>query len=158
MSVQEIPEHIAQQVDKLRNQNKDYELRLKAANPVDPLLMEIIESLALADLASHPAKSNPIDNQKVSGTITQPEPGQNVRGAIRARHILRSNLESAIRRFHVAAQNDWRPPVADQPELRRCRNRKCVAVDIRIPRYVGSRRSRIELVNCPKCDHKLGDV
>lgn len=155
---QEIPEHVAQQLDRLRNQNATYELQLKAHNPIDPLLMEIVESLALADLASNPVKSFPLDTQKVSGTVDRPEPGQNVRAARRARTILRTNLESAIRRFHTAAQHDWRPPRPDAPELRRCRNRKCVAVDVRIPRYVGSRTSRIELLNCPKCDQKLGDI
>jgi len=155
---QEIPEYVKQRLEKLQSQLADAEATLKATSPVDPLLVEIAHSLQLAELVCNPQASLPFDRQKVSGSKTQPEPGANVRGARRATRILRKNLEDAIRRFHIAAEHDWNPPRPPKDPMRRCRNRKCEAVDKRIPKWVGPRGSRIELVNCPKCEWKLGEA
>lgn len=154
---QEIPEHIKQLLEKTQTENAVLRARLHTESGKDQLLTDIAESLLLADLASDPKASSPIDNQKVSGSRERPEPGSNVRAARRARRTLRINLEDAVKRFHMAAENGWRTPRRDV-EQRRCRNRKCEALDKRIPKFVGPRGSRIELVNCPVCDQKLGEA
>ena len=158
---QEVPEHIAQQMEKLRQRNSQLEVYERLAKTRDPLLLDITESLLLAELASNPAQSSPLDNQKVSGSKTRPDPGANVRAARNQARALRASLENAVKRFHVAAEHEWRPPRPDPEPMRRCINKTvpaCSAYGKRIPKYVGPRDSKIELVHCQVCGKRLGDA
>lgn len=155
---QEIPEYIVQHLEKLRTHNKELELLIDATAPRDPLILEIIESLKLADKASHPQQSLPIDNQRVSGTKDRRPPGHSTNAARRVRATLRKNLEDAVRRFHIAAEHDWFPPRPDKEPTRRCMKRECSAKDRRVPKYVGPRTARIEMVTCQLCGNKLYDT
>jgi hypothetical protein len=162
LSKQDIPEHVALQMEKLRQRNSELEVILDLEKTRDPLLLEITESLLLAELASNPAQSSPLDNQKVSGSKSRPDPGQNVRQARNQAKALRRSLENAVKRFHVAAEHGWIPPRPEPEPMRRCTNKtlpRCSAYGKRIPKYVGPRGdSRIEQVWCQVCGNKLGDA
>lgn len=155
---QEIPEYMVQHLEKLRTHNKELELLIDASAPKDPLILEIIESLKLADKASHPQQSSPLDNQRVSGTKDRRPPGHSTNAARRVRNTLRKNLEDAVRRFHIAAEHDWYPPRPEPDPMRRCVKKDCHVYGRRIPKYVGPRTARIELSHCSECGNKLGEA
>lgn len=154
---QEIPEYAKQRIDRLQRENAELLAKVDLDKDYDPLLVQAAEAIRLLNLATDPKQSTPLDQVRVSGSKSRPMPGQNVRGAKNAERVFRAQLESALKRLHVVSENGWRNPREPEPQ-RRCRNRDCVALDKRVPKYVGPRSSRIEMVWCQVCNNKLGEA
>lgn len=154
---QEIPEHIKQQLERKNSEIERLQAVADLTTDWDPILVDLAHSLRLADFASHPAKSTPLE-QRVSGSNNRPEPGSTVRAARKARQRLRATVENAIKQFHISAEHHWYPPRPEPEPRRRCKNRVCDSANVPIPKYVGRAGSRIELVRCPSCDNKLYDA
>ena len=149
-------EVLIRRVDKLQRQNGSLEAKLEASKPTDQLLTRIAAALQLAKLATDPRQSTPTDGDgRHSPNI--PSPGDNVRGALRAERALRQRIGRALIDYDRAAEHMWYPPRPSKSPQMRCRNPGCSARDKRIPKYVGPRGTKIELIRCPKCDKELAD-
>lgn len=155
-----LPEWAKQQLDKLKVETSNQQATIKAFKAKagvepDPLLVELAEALQLADLASNPGKGRNMEQVKVRESRETPTPGSDTRAARNAARKLRRTVENAIQSFDVAREHHWRPPRPDPEPRVRCVWARCEAYGKRIPKYVGPRDSKIELVRCPKCDKKL---
>lgn len=155
-----LPEWAKQRLDKLQVETSHQQATIKAlaaeaGDEPDPLLVELAEALQLADLASDSGKGRNMEKVKVSESQDTPSPGSDTRAARNAARKLRKTVENAIQAFDVAREHHWRPPRPDPEPRVRCVWARCEAYGKRIPKYVGPRDSKIELVRCPKCDKRL---
>ena len=118
----------------------------------------VARSLLLASKAADPRTGRNIGLIPNRST-DDPAPGEGTKTPRYHARKLVGRLVKACADFDNAAEHYWFPPKHATEEKVRCCNRKCVAKDKRIPRFVGPRGAgRIELTHCPKCNQKLVSV
>jgi len=149
------------QVAELQQENANLEIRLAAADPwknldkrsqalLDRLTRTLTELHNLAD----PLRSSPIEAQMgykhADSTIDEGKPTRFWRDF---ENRLHRTINPILNEFEQRLADKWKPP--PNPEMVWCRNTSCETPNKRIPRFVGPRKARIELTQCPTCGGRL---
>lgn len=147
----------------MRHRVAHLEAELATARALDPVnglpessrqvVRSLIRTLTVLEEAADPTRGHPIETQMryrhPDSTVDEGASTRWARAMLRRIHV---QVAGFANEYERRAAGQFKEVV--EPRVR-CRNPKCEAAEKRLPKYITTGRSKIEMSSCPRCQLPL---